>query len=343
MLRREVIFLRKNDNACTHYRVIIPAKHLQQKGIKVSLVNSASEIDLSNVQNKIYIFGRSCLYTELDVFREIKKRGGIVVYEIDDDLLDLPSWNPASAFFLKVQVVIRNFLREADLVIVTTEALKNSFRKFNSNISVIDNYIDFEHESLNILPNITNKLSHKVSIDDLTGRFFLLWGGSITHRVDLKILEKPLAVFFKKYPEAGLVAIHTLNRAFFNALRPDQLFLVSAVPPKYYLSLLKLLPANIGVAPLANYPFNLCKSRLKVIEYMAAGLVPLSSKIGAYAQTLGPTVYGSFLCTNDEWLPKLENAHNFWEFKIIRDSVTSYAKRNFDISNSNWEEVLSSL
>lgn len=342
-MTREVTFLKKSDNACTHYRTLIPAKHLQQKGVKVTLVNSVGEIDLSNVKDKIYIFGRSCLYFELDVFREIKQRGGIVIYEIDDDLLDLPSWNPSSGFFLKVQVVIRNFLREANHVIVTTEALKKSFQKFNKNISVVDNYIDFDHESLENLPKITNKLSEPVSIESLKGRFLLLWGGSITHKIDLKILEHPLISFFKKYPEAGLIAVHTLNRALFNALSPDQLFLVSAVYPRHYLSLLKLLPANIGLAPLADHPFNLCKSRLKVIEYMSAGLVPLSSKIGPYAQTLESTLYSNFLCIDAEWLSKIENAYNFWEFKIVRESVTSYAQRNFDIEQSNWCEVLSAL
>ena len=70
MMSREIIFLKKADNACTHYRVTIPAKHLQSLGVQVSLVDSVDEINLSEVKDKIYIFGRSCLYHELDKFRE---------------------------------------------------------------------------------------------------------------------------------------------------------------------------------------------------------------------------------------------------------------------------------
>ncbi len=343
MMDREVIFLRKSNNACTHYRVEVPLAYLQRQGIKSNAVNSLSEVDLNNVKDKIFIFGRSCLYSELEVFRQIKERGGIAVYEIDDDLLDLPSWNPASAFFLKVQVVIRNFLREADHVIVTTEDLKKSFRKFNGKISVIDNYIDFSYLNNPVSPNITNKAGEQISRHSLESRFLLLWGGSVTHKVDLKILERHLVTFFKKYPEAGLIAIHTLNRSIFNALDVNQLFLVSAVLPDQYLALLKTLPANTGLAPLADYPFNHCKSRLKVIEYMSASMVPLASKIGPYEKTLSNTIYRNFLCSDNEWFERFEDAYNHWEFSIITDSVSSHAKKNFDIKHSNWIEVLSSF
>jgi len=340
---REVTFLRKSEDACTHYRVNLPAKHLQSNGAKVNLVNSVNEINLSDVRDKIFIFGRSCTYDELNVFREIRKRGGIAVYEIDDDLLELPSWNPASVFFLKVQVVVRNFLREANHIIVTTKGLKENFRQFNSNISIVDNYIDFDYLDEAVSPKIMNKESKPIPLQVLEGKFLLLWGGSVTHKVDLKLLERPLIAFFKKYPETGLVAIHTLNRTIFNALNINQLYLVHAVPSKQYLSLLQKLPANVGLAPLINHPFNLCKSRLKVIEYMTVGKVPLSSRVGPFVKTLGGTMYENFLCSDVEWFNKFEEAYNLWEFNIIRDSISSYAYRNFDIKNSNWIPVLSSL
>lgn len=342
-MNREVIFLKKADNACTHYRVTIPAKHLQSLDVRVSLINSVNQIDLSKVQDKIYIFGRSCLYSELDKFREIKKNGGIAVYEIDDDLLDLPFWNPASPFFLKAQVVIRNFLREADHVIVTTEPLKQNCRKFNSNVSIIDNYIDFDYLNELVLPNIINRESGVVSRHALRDRFLLLWGGSITHKVDLKVAQKQLIHFFKKYPEAGLIAIHTLNKEIFHSLDINQLYLIPAVQPSQYLSLLNTLPANIGIAPLANYPFNLCKSRLKIIEYMSAGIVPLASNLEPFSRTLKDSMYKNLLCSDKGWFPKLEDAYNCWEFSIIKDNVKSFARENFDIKKSNWLQVLSSL
>ena len=103
---RPIIFLKKGINACTHYRVDIPNNYLKQLKEDISIIKSVDEINLSTIKDQIFIFGRACLKKELEIFREIKRRGGIVIYEVDDDLLDLPYWNPASTFYLKVQVFI---------------------------------------------------------------------------------------------------------------------------------------------------------------------------------------------------------------------------------------------
>jgi len=334
---KEVVFLRKGENACTHYRVDLPVKHLFSLGFKVSSVDS---INLHNVVDKAYIFGRACLYSELNVFRDIKKRGGTVIYEIDDNLLDLPDWNPASAFYLKHQVVIRNFLREADFVIVTNECLKEAYHRYNPNIVIVDNYIDFDYLNQDVEIDLRNKEFKKVSIDILKDRFCLLWGGSTSHKADLKVLERGLIRFLKLHPDMLLIAIHTINKPILNQVSPDQIFLIPAVPPESYLALLHKLPANLGFAPLRNCPFNRCKSRLKAIEYMASGIVPVVSKVQPYLEILEKTLYDSLLVEDSDWFNVLENIYHLWEFSIIKKSISSWAHEHYDIKNSNWKEAL---
>ncbi len=340
---RTITFLKRGNNGCTHYRVEIPARFLRKNGFQVNIINSISEIDFLNVKDKIFIFGRACTYSELDAFRKLKQLGAIVVYEIDDDLLELPSWNQASLYFLRVQVVIRDFLREASHVIVTTKNLRQNFLLLNRNISVIDNYIDFDYLSENVAFEILDKENKKIDLSVLRNRFLIFWGGSITHREDLKILEKQLPIFLKKHPEVGLVAVHCLNKKIYNEISNDQLFLIPAVLPDKYLALLNQIPASIGLAPLVNHSFNFCKSRLKIIEYMAAQMAPFASNFGPYAETLNNTPFQNFLCNGQDWLPKLEDIYAHSEFSILKESVLTYAQEHFDIKQSNWITVLSKV
>jgi len=339
---RTVTFLKRGNNGCTHYRVDLPAKFLRKQGFKVDVIDDVSKINFS-ILSDTYVFGRSCTYKELEIFRKLKQIGITVIYEIDDNLLDLPSWNQTSTHFLRVQVVIRDFLREANYVIVTTEDLRQSFLTFNKKIVVVDNYIDFDYLDAACTFEIKNKVGETVNVDSLKDRFLLLWAGSVTHHEDLKILGRHLPVFLKKHSNAALVAVHFLNKEIYNAISTEQLFVIPAVLPDKYLALLNKIPAKIGLAPLVEHPFNICKSRLKVIEYASTQLAPLASNFGPYVKCLKQTPFSEFLCNNLDWGAKFEKMYTQTEFSILRESLLSYAQEHFDIKKSNWVQVFSTF
>jgi len=339
---KSIIFLKKGINACTHYRVDIPAKFLTQLNFNVRIKETIQAEDLNDIDKTIFVFGRAASYDELNLFREIKHRGATVVYELDDNLLDLPSGNPATIFYLSKQGYIRSFIREANHVIVTNEALKKVLQNYNRQISCVDNYLDLDYARIECSPNLFDKHSKRLDASIFDGRFVILWAGSITHRDDLRVLSKPLLAFLHKYPEALLVAVHSLNKELLVHISNEQLCLVSAVPPTQYLNLLSKLSADVGLAPLCRHPFNECKSRLRVIEYMASSIIPLASNLGPYREILEGTPFADLLCSVG-WYEKLEWLKNEVNLEVLKEHLSQFCRERFIIQNSNWADVFINL
>jgi glycosyltransferase involved in cell wall biosynthesis len=63
---------------------------------------------------------------------------------------------------------------------------------------------------------------------------------------------------------------------------------------------------DIGIAPLADTPFNACKSDLKAREYMAAGIPAVYSRVAPYAATIRHGETGFLASTRKEWLEALD-------------------------------------
>jgi processive 1,2-diacylglycerol beta-glucosyltransferase len=74
------------------------------------------------------------------------------------------------------QSMVENQLREVDAVTTTTEFLAEKIRPFNSNVEIIPNSVNLKEQQW---------VSNKKSSDKI--RF--LWGGGITHLVDLRLLK----------------------------------------------------------------------------------------------------------------------------------------------------------
>ncbi|HMJ02338.1 MAG TPA: hypothetical protein VK506_05315, partial [Conexibacter sp.] len=62
---------------------------------------------------------------------------------------------------------------------------------------------------------------------------------------------------------------------------------------------------DVGIAPIADIPFNRAKSNVKVKEYAAMGVPWLASPIGPYAD-LGEK-QGGRLVPDDRWFEELEH------------------------------------
>jgi glycosyltransferase involved in cell wall biosynthesis len=71
---------------------------------------------------------------------------------------------------------------------------------------------------------------------------------------------------------------------------------------------------DIGLAPLAETPFNACKSAIKVLEYAALGLASLASDVVAYQGSLADGPGGMLVPnTTEAWYEALS--------RLIRDAA----------------------
>lgn len=108
-----------------------------------------------------------------------------LVYELDDDLTNLPATNPRKAFWDARQDDVRRLVAEADLVVVSTEALRERFGRENANLHVYPNHLD-----LAVLA--AHGVAHRPPTPE-GSPIRVGYAGSATHAADLRLLEGVLA------------------------------------------------------------------------------------------------------------------------------------------------------
>jgi glycosyltransferase involved in cell wall biosynthesis len=212
-----------------------------------------------------------------------------LVYEIDDDLLDVdPSNAPAWAFFGRPDIqanVIRN-IEVADLVTASTDYLAEVVSKLNPNVVVLPNYIP---ASLLEAPRAVGRKGVVIG-----------WSGGASHRLDLAELGTNLSRFLRRYPD---VSLHLMGDAQAAALlskgiRDRTRFTpwVESVPEFH-----AAIDFDITLAPLRASRFNRSKSAIRCLEAAALGIPVIASDFGPYADFVRHGETGLLASRPHEW------------------------------------------
>jgi hypothetical protein len=95
---------------------------------------------------------------------------------------------------------------------------------------------------------------------------------------------------------------------------------------------------DIGIAPLADTPFNHARSSIKLQEYSAVGAVWLASPVGAYHE-MGAKEGGQ-LVGDDGWLDALNGlvSSRFKRRRLSRQALKWAQSQTIDRFASQWEE-----
>lgn len=90
---------------------------------------------------------------------------------------------------------------------------------------------------------------------------------------------------------------------------------------------------DIGIMPLVDSPFERGKCGLKILQYMAAGVVPVASDVGGNRDLITPGVDG-FLCSKEEeWVESLlDLARNPERRAQIGQAARTKAEKEFSLS-----------
>jgi len=213
-----------------------------------------------------------------DLLARRRQAGLPLVYELDDDLLDVHGERTAQ--YGPFRDAVQRLLAEADLVTVSTPALAERVAGLARAVEVVPNLLD---ERLWLSPLAVPDRGRPAD-DPLR----LVYVGSRTHAADLALVRPALA----RLAAAG---------------RPVELSVVGGEKPgpgqawyrrvdipeaaRSYPAFVRWLREqaprwDAGLAPLAATRFNACKSDLKVLEYAALGLPLVASRFGPYAATV---------------------------------------------------------
>lgn len=215
-----------------------------------------------------------------DILQYFKRQRIPVIYHIDDDLLDLP--NSLGGEIIKrhgaadVTLARRYLLSHCDLIYASTATLAEVMRgRFPGQRIFHGIYAPYL-----TIPGPIRQRRSGVTIGYM---------GSKGHQNDLALAVPALVRLLDEHPQLefhlfGTIALPSDLERFGDRVRHH------TVKKSYreFLKALAQLNWDIGLAPLADTPFNRCKAPTKFIEYSACGITTIASNVGPYKDAMPP-------------------------------------------------------
>ena len=249
---------------------------------------------------EIALLGRLDSWYQLQLVKRLKQAGKTLVYQIDDDLLNIPDTVSSAAYYNQksIQQCIREIIRISDVLISPSPLL---LRKYANGKKVIR----IEEPAIHPVPFKAHDSQKPVRIG---------FAGSLDRAGDLEeVLRESLKAVKGKYGDK-------VSFEFFGA-RPSYADEIGASCIPYtnsyddYRKTLNEAEWDIGLAPMPVTPFHACKHYNKFVEYAAAGIAGIYSNVPPYDR-LEAFPGCAILCENtaEEWTKAI--------CKLVDDPVT---------------------
>lgn len=224
--------------------------------------------------------------------KEWEKNGGLVIYDIDDDLFN----------FKVTSTKIRNwteelskrcifFAQNADLVTVSTEYLQEQVKQFNHNVQIFRNVLDER------LWKITEYIPQKIIIGYM---------GTRSHDNDLKIVIPALNKLKEEFGELIDFEYIGCIQGKCDVLGSREIKISNSDYP-VFVDCMKKVHWDIGIIPLEHNEFNKSKSDLKFLEFSAMKLAIVVSDHKVYTKVAQHNK-NCLIAKNDtdDWYKKLK-------------------------------------
>jgi glycosyltransferase involved in cell wall biosynthesis len=230
----------------------------------------------------------------------IARTGAAVIFEIDDLLFSLPDGHPATGSTADALPNLDAGIRLAQVVTATNETLaRELLRRGARQVVVIPNAID---------PVVWPAVDPAERAGTNDGRVVIACTGSNTHGPDLRLVLPALREVLVRHP--GRVELR------FWGCVPDEMRRLPGVTTEAtyisrypeYAAALSTSEIDLAVVPLADNAFNRAKSYIKWLEYGAAGIPAICSRIRPYAEVIRDGEDG-YLAGADpnEWISRIES------------------------------------
>jgi GT2 family glycosyltransferase/tetratricopeptide (TPR) repeat protein len=286
------------QSACAQLRCVGPLSYLRDQGriqyLPLCEVNNGrvTLLNANILRSQIIVVQRgmpSCLpYSAL---RDAIKNPAVkIVFELDDALTQLPGSNPHCGYFRAMRPQLETYLRNADLVTVSTPRLKEIYSGFNENIEVLPNTLD---------PRIWQSLPGPTRAD---GKVRILFSGTLTHQSDLGLIEKAIEQVIQELGDKVEFLFWGNPPASLGHL--PQVRHISEFSTDYaqYAQRLKCSGVDLAIVPLEATPFNRAKSNIKWLEYSACKIPGIFTAIDPYCQSIEHGKTGWLVGnTTEEW------------------------------------------
>lgn len=272
------------------------------------------------------VFTPETIEARLDDIKKWKSQGKKIVIDYDDNFFDLDKTNPVySEYDESTLDRIKKIIKLADALTTTVEPLAKLFSKYHDNVHVLPNYID------------DSTLSQKKTYTD---SIVVGWQGSATHHDDLRMIKSVISEVQSKYSFEFVLSGYK-PEGFFkkNTFREWQDF----SPKLTHYDLFR--DFDIGLCPLQDTPFNICRSDIKFVEYSSLGIPTIASDIVTY-NTINSELTGYLARNQSDWRKYLiELIKDKKKRREIGEASKDYVARERTIQKNvwRWERLLEGL
>ena len=276
---------------CAYIRLLQPLDHPAIGGDFDIVLADADEA--LNYRADIIVTQRYAV-ADLDaadaLIRHCREHGITLLYDLDDDLRHIPRDHPDARLLRPRARVVSRLVRGADAVWVSTPALAATLAELRDDVRVVENGLDERLWTAAPPPPPPRQ-----------GPVRILFMGTATHDADFAIVEGALArvkAVFAEHVSIDLLGVSSRADLPSWVNRIGMPVHATASYPGF-VNWITQQHWDIGIAPLADTPFNRCKSAIKTLDYAALGLPVLASDRAVYRGTLadGP---GGWLLPDDE-------------------------------------------
>lgn len=349
--------MKEFSNGCFFTRVHVPYLELKRRGFDTSYItHNGYDFDDAKLNSDAVLFMRTYSTDPLRDIWHFQSRGVPVIYELDDDVWDIPEANPASGTFhekSKALMQVEAQIQESDYCIVSTEPLKEKVKEFtDGDVFVVPNSVD------------TNMFKYRPCQKDKPLR--IGWSGGANHYADLELIVDALLELDDKYDFEfyiqGLSSSPIESEMYGKYLskkwddeesntyrdtslrvydKLKQLKSFQHIPfyvPELYPDVLSQMDLDIGLIPVTGDNFNKSKSCIKFYEYAACGITTIASDAEPYVDEVNYRTEN----TKEGWVDAIS--------KLVDDEQMRYnvlqeqrdyvmENRTVQVVGDTWEEV----
>lgn len=244
-----------------------------------------------------------------------RDRGSTIIYHIDDDLLEVPPSLGADKLAVYSDpsrlAILRDLMGTADVVYASTPFLANRLIEHGVEAPVIAGEIYCAPSPAEIATPLDATLP------------VLGYMGSSSHAKDLAPIVPVIGRLLEERP--------SLSFELFGSIEiPEQLAIFAPRVRRYtgfrsyrqFVERMKIMGWWVGLAPLEDNPFNLCKADTKWVEYTLSGCAVVASDLPVYARACADGA-GLQAGDPDDWYAKISA---LLDDRVLRRAMVSRAQ-----------------
>lgn len=280
-----------DQSGCGYYRIKLPMDALRQHyGLDVRYGMRLNRQD----PPQLLVGQRLGQPRTLELLKWLRREYGTrLIYEVDDDLFNVPPKNPAAKVYNStIRQGMIDCIRLADHVTASTVELADQLTRITSglrSVSVLENSV----------PDVafSNIATQRAGAE---GPVVIGWRGSATHVEDFAEVQHGLARILDR-PDVRLKLIGASPTNKLPKAKVQHTGWIKDIEDFY-----DQLDFDIGIVPLADNVFNQSKSHLAVLEMAARGIPVIASNLPSYRRFIEHGVNGFLVSQKHEWAKYLK-------------------------------------